>query len=226
MASLLSSSRRATGGVPASVLLLSAALAVGAGEARAATGAQRLQAGRCAAFVRRVQQQGAATEVARHDLYDGLTGWIAMKSGLSPEDVDALGGRSAPDAPSCEDFGLSAGPLLALEGVLTKVPADRVQGAVVTCFAALRLLDDLADGPRADALRAATLVQTRSLGRLLGYLAKGRKPAPGMVEARVEELRRASPGDPRSGPALGAALDACLPLGVDVALLKRTHGVR
>jgi hypothetical protein len=136
--------------------------------------------------------------------------------------VDALARTAVPDAASCSHFALAPEPLRALATVVTKVPYGTVRASAETCLADLRLLDELAEGPRQGALRAIDATQAKTVGRLLGYLVHDVKPAPGAVQARLDALRAGAGTDLR-GAALGAALSACEPLGVDVAQLRRAH---
>ncbi len=181
----------------------------------------RSKAGACAAFVRRLSDRDR-WGVARPDLYDGLSGWIAVKAGMDPGAVDRAARTSTADAVACAEFGLAPEPLRALDSVVAKaLPPDEVRDAAEICLADLRLLDDTADGPRQATLRAMDEEQMKILGRLLAYLAREMRPPPGAVDARLEALR-GRPGDVRVA-ALGS-LGSCEPLGVNVALVRQAHG--
>jgi len=210
---------------PPIVRALCALLLLAAAGDGGAAAPRRAQLGRCAAFLKRLQERGGRAGIVRPDLYDGLTGFIAMKSGASPDDLDGLAYGASPDAGACQDFGLAPGPLRALEETVAKVPAERLRPAVEGCLAALRVLDEHAEGPRSDSMRATHLAQARAVGRLLGYVSRDRKPVPGGVEGRAEALRREVGGAPWTSPAFLQALKGCEPLGVDTDLLRRTHGV-
>jgi hypothetical protein len=210
-------------GVVRTVAAVLAAASVHADAAAADPGARR-KAGSCAAFVKRVQQ-ASKVGIVRPDLYEGLSGWIAMKGGLAPDEVDALALAATPDASSCRDFGLAPEALRGLETLVARVPADKVRESAETCLADLRLLDELAEGPHQATLRALGAAQAKTVGRLLGFLAHDLRPVPGAVEARAAALRGQAAGDLRA-VALGAPLSACEPLGVDVAQLRQAHAGR
>ena len=204
----------------APTLLILSLAAVPAATAQAGSSHGRL--GKCAAFVKRLQQKGGQGGIVREDLYEGLTGWIAMKARISPADVEALAEGAPPEAAACEEVGLPPEPLLALDRAVARVPAEKLRPAAEGCLAALRVLDRTSSGRGSSS--AVQLAQTKSLGRLLGYVAKERKPEPSAVESRAELLRREAGPAPWGSPAFVQAIQGCEPLGVDVDLLRRTHG--
>lgn len=188
----------------------------------AAQSAARGKAGACAALVRRVQQTDSEG-IVRPDLYDGISGWIAKRAGLDPSEVDGLARGATPDPAACDAFALPAAALRALDGAVAQVPGDRLRLSIATCLADLRLLEEMADGPRQAALRALDAEQAKTVAKLLGLLARDVRPPPGAVEARVEELRAS--GNARA-VALGAGLSACEPLGVDVGRVRQAYASR
>ncbi len=182
----------------------------------------RGKAGACAAFVKRVVEADAEG-ISRPDLYDGVSGWIAKKVGLDPSEIDGLAMAEQPDALACDAFAIPAAPLRTLEGVAKSVPAEKLRLSLATCLADLRLLDELADGPRQTALRALDAEQARTVGKLMALVARDVKPPAGAVEEQIGALRGSR--DPREA-ALGAGLAACEPLGVDVGRLRHAHAGR
>lgn len=203
----------------ARTLLVLSLAAVPAASAQASASQNRL--GKCVAFVKRLQQKGGQGGIVRQDLHEGLTGWIAMKARISPGDVEALSAGASPEAAACEDVGLHPEPLLALERAVANLQADRLRPAAEGCLAAIRVLDRLRGGEPAAAAQTA---QMKTLGRLLGYVAKERKPDAATVDARVEALQREAGSAPWGSLAFVQAIQGCEPLGVDVDLLRRTHG--
>lgn len=177
--------------------------------------------GGCASFVKRLDEKGAKTGISRPDLYEGLSGWLSMKAGVRPDEVHAWGRKTSPDAQACAEFGLEPHPLLALESIVTHVPAEKVRPAVESCLAALKVIEDAVSSPGREAAKGASAKENRVLVKLLGYLARDKKPAPGAVESQAEAIRREAAGDLRSNLVFGSALASCGPLGVDVALLAR-----
>jgi len=212
--------RRSAG---AFLLALTVASALAPAAPAAAAESEKALLARCASFVKRLSDRGARTGIPRPDLYEGLTGWLATKAGVKAEEVRASGRRATPDLQACAAFGLAPEPLLALEAIIDRVPAARVRPAIEACLAALRVIEDSADAGRS-AARGASMNESRMLGKVLGYLAKDKKPLPGAVEAQAESLRREAGGDLRSNAVFGSALSACGPIGVDVALLARIRG--
>jgi len=95
--------------LPLRVAVVAAMALSWAGSAAAAS--KQVQLGRCASFVKRLQEVGNAAGITRNDLYEGLTGWMAMKAGANPGDVDSLGVGATADAEACRDFGLAPEPL-------------------------------------------------------------------------------------------------------------------
>ncbi len=185
-----------------------------------ASGSQRARLGRCVSFVKQLQEKGVPAGIVRQDLYDGLTGWIAMKTRISPGDVEALGAGAPPDAAACEEIGLASEPLLALAKAVAKVPAEKLRSSAEACLAALRVLDSSTAG----SVTSVQAAQTKALGRMLGYVAKDRKPQTTAVEARAEALRGNAGPNPFASSEFAQAIQGCEPLGVDVDLLRRTHG--
>lgn len=203
----------------AALPLLLALLTVPA--AAEASTSQRARLGRCVSFVKRLQEKGVPAGIVRQDLYEGLTGWIAMKARISPGDVEALGAGASPEAAACEEVGLAPEPLLALERAVGKVPAERLRSSAEACLAALRVLDSASTMESVTSVQAT---QTKALGKMLGYVAKDRKPQSTVVEARAEALRREAGPNPFASSEFVQAIQGCEPLGVDVDLLRRTHG--
>lgn len=188
----------------------------------AAPASEQARMGSCAAFVKRLDERGGKARISRPDLYEGLAGWLAMKARARRDEVHSSARRAAPDVRSCSDFGLAPEPLLALEAIVANVPPARVGAAVESCLAALKVIEDAAAStPGREAAKAASANQNRILVKVLGYLAKDKKPGPGAVESQAESLRKEAAGDLRSNVVFGSALSACGPLGVDVALLAR-----
>lgn len=183
--------------------------------------ASRARLGRCVSFVKRLQEKGRGTGIVRPDLYEGLSGWIAMKARIGVGDVDTLAAGAVPDASACEEVGLAPAPLLALDRAVAKLQGESLRSTAESCLAALRVLGGLSGKESVTGVQAE---QTKAVGRLLGYVAKEKRPNPSAIEARAVALGREAGAEPWGSPPFVQAIQSCQPLGVDVDLLRRTHG--